>query len=336
MADIVLGIATSHGPLLTIPHELWDRRNEVDRHRNHSYRGASFTFDELANHRATEGLEEKSGLMARAQQRAACQEALAILADAYGEAKPDIAVVIGNDQAEIFDHSNIPAFLVYFGEIIENIPHSEAQKQRLPPGVVGSEPGYHATEIETFPGHPALGRHLIEALIDANFDVAASRRLPEIPNSHSSGIPHAYGFVFRQIFGNCVVPTVPIFLNATYPPNQPTTSRCYALGEALATAIRQWPSDTRVAIIASGGMSHFVVDEKLDRDFLGALQRGDAKSLLAIPATCFTSGTSELRNWIPLAGAMIHCGLQMNVVDYVACYRSVSGTGCGMGFAYWR
>ena len=336
MASIVLGIATSHGPLLTIPPEHWDRRNKADGTRKHLFRGRSFTFDELAAFRAPEGLERSIELPVRQERFAACQAALERLADAFEAAKPDAAVIIGNDQAEIFDDSNVPAFLVYFGETIDNIPHSEAQRKRLPPGVVGSERGYHGPQTEKFPGQPALGRHIIETLIECDFDVAASRRLPEIANSHSSGIPHAYGFVYRRIFGVNVVPTVPLFLNASYPPNQPTTARCLALGAALAEAIRAWRPDLKVAIIASGGMSHFVVDEEFDRRFLDATRRGDVESLLALPAHNFASGSSELRNWIPLVSAMSHCGLQMNLIDYVACYRSVAGTGCGMGFACWR
>ena len=45
------------------------------------------------------------------------------------------------------------------------------------------------------------------------------------------------------------------------------------------------------------------------------------------------SGNSEIRNWITVAGACEH--LNVNWQDYVPCYRSVAGTGCGMGFAVW-
>jgi 3-O-methylgallate 3,4-dioxygenase len=46
------------------------------------------------------------------------------------------------------------------------------------------------------------------------------------------------------------------------------------------------------------------------------------------------SGTSEIRNWIAAAGALE--GLETAWQDYVPCYRSPAGTGCGMGFAVWR
>ena len=112
--------------------------------------------------------------------------------------------------------------------------------------------------------------------------------------------------------------------------------RCFSLGSALADAIAAWDADLRVAIIGSGGMSHFVVDEELDRTFLDAMKRKDADALISIPPYNFRSGTSELKNWIPVAGAMKEMGLDMTVIDYQPLYRSAAGTGSGMAFAYWR
>ena len=151
-----------------------------------------------------------------------------------------------------------------------------------------------------------------------------------------SGLPHAYGFVYRRIMQENVVPAVPIFINTFYPPNQPSVRRCLALGEALAEATGSWKDDVRVAIIGSGGMSHFVVDEELDRGFLDAMKRKDVVALKAIPAYNFRSGTSELKNWIPVASAMEEVGLEMTSSEYQPLYRSQAGTGSGMAFAYWR
>ena len=79
------------------------------------------------------------------------------------------------------------------------------------------------------------------------------------------------------------MPAVPLFINTFYPPNQPSVRRCFALGNALVDAIASWDEDVRVAVIGSGGMSHFVVDEELDRGFLDAMKRKDADALMAIP-----------------------------------------------------
>jgi hypothetical protein len=337
MAKIVLGMAASHGPLLATPPEQWDQRVEADR-RNPAliYRDGTFRFDDLAKLRAKENLEEQIRLPVKQQRYDACQRAMAKMARVFAEVKPDVAVLVGNDQMEVFEDANIPAFMVCFSESVDNIPFTAEQKKRLAPGIEIAEPNHHGKAAETYPGHPRLGRHLIEKLIEREFDVAAGARLPQSATSNSSGLPHAYGFIYRRIIRENVVPAVPFFINTFYPPNQPSTRRCYALGEALADAIAAWDADLRVAVIGSGGMSHFVVDEELDRTFLDAMQRKDRAALLAIPAYNFRSGSSELKNWIPVAGAMRTVGLEMTLIDYQPLYRSAAGTGSGMASACWR
>ena len=59
------------------------------------------------------------------------------------------------------------------------------------------------------------------------------------------------------------------------------------------------------------------------------------RGLTGFPEARFNSGTSEIRNWIVVAGAMADSDLQMNLVDYVPCYRTEAGNGCAMGFAEW-
>jgi hypothetical protein len=130
-----------------------------------------------------------------------------------------------------------------------------------------------------------------------------------------------------------VVPIVPVLLNTYYPPNQPTPNRCYQLGRALRQAIQAWPEPRRVGVLGSGGLSHFVVDEALDRHVLDILAKRDADAVAALPLEQLDSGNSEIRNWIAAAGALE--GLSMRLVDYVPCYRSEAGTGCGMAFAVW-
>ena len=121
-------------------------------------------------------------------------------------------------------------------------------------------------------------------------------------------------------------------LNTYYPPNQPTPKRCYNLGQALCAAIESWDKDIRVGILASGGLSHFVVDEELDQQALAGMQAKSVEQLMALPREKINSGSSEIRNWIVVTGATEH--LDMDVVDYVPCYRSPAGTGCGDGVCH--
>jgi aromatic ring-opening dioxygenase catalytic subunit (LigB family) len=126
---------------------------------------------------------------------------------------------------------------------------------------------------------------------------------------------------------------VPVAVNAYFPPNQPSPARCHAVGRALRRAIESWDEDARVAVVASGGLSHFVVDEELDRGVLDALSSHDRDALAALPAWRLQSGSSEIRNWIVAAGVLE--GLDMATVDYIPLYRTVAGTGVGAAFVQW-
>jgi aromatic ring-opening dioxygenase LigB subunit len=125
-------------------------------------------------------------------------------------------------------------------------------------------------------------------------------------------------------------------VNTYYPPNQPPARRCFEFGRALGRALHAWPGGERIAVAASGGLTHFVVDEEMDARLLEAMASRDYERLVREPEIHFRSGTSEIKNWIVVAGILAETNLQMKVVDYAACYRTEAGTGSGMGFALWR
>jgi 3-O-methylgallate 3,4-dioxygenase len=189
---------------------------------------------------------------------------------------------------------------------------------------------YHvAGGTRAYPVAAPLALHLTGALMDAGFDISHAKRLTK---AHGEG--HAFGFVHQRLMEDeAVVPIVPVALNTYFPPNQPRPRRCYQLGKAIREAVRNGPAE-RVGILGSGGLSHFTVDEELDRHILDACGRGDGEALSSIPMQKLNSGSSEIRNWITVAGAAEH--LKTDWQDYVPCYRSAAGTGCGMGFAVWR
>lgn len=336
MARIVLGMATSHGPMLSTPWEQWAARVPFDKQvAAHDFQGGKYTFDELVSLRREEDLAEQITPERWRTRSQACEAALETQAAKFAEAAPDVAVIIGNDQQELFDFDNFPAFAVYWGKTIESGPRSAEQIANLPPGVAIAERGFAPPDDRVYPGHPELGRHIIEHLIEAEFDVASSNTLPR-GTGYVNGIPHAYGFIYRQIMKDKVIPNVPIVLNTFYPPNQPRAARCHRFGREIRAAIESWESDARVAVFASGGLSHFVIDEALDRTVIDALANHDFDALISIPENRYQAGTSEVKNWIPLAGIMADSGMSMTLVDYVPCYRSEAGTGNAMGFAYWQ
>jgi OH-DDVA oxygenase len=339
MAQIVLGMALSHTPQLHTPPDQWQLRIAADeKNPRHHFRGRVFSWPELLEHRREEGLERHLSLQAKAARRDRANAAVQRLAALYREVRPDVAVIVGNDQHELFVEDIMPAMTVYWGAEIPNVPARPDQAARMPAGIHLAEAGHAPPEPLVHPGHPALGRHLIEQAIAQGFDVAHSQWMREADQgiSFSTGVPHAFGFVYRNIMGDEVIPNVPVILNTFYPPNQPTARRCHAFGQALGRAIRDWPVDARVAVFASGGLSHFVIDEDFDRRFLDAVVQGDGPALCALDERLLQAGTSECKNWITAAGMLEGTGLRAEVLEQVACYRSAAGTGTGTGFVCWR
>lgn len=337
MAKIVLGMATSHGPLLSTPPEQWGERVKADRANPALwFRGTPYKYDALESLRVAEKLDQKSELAERQSRYARCRKALDALAATFEKVNPDVVVIVGNDQQEVFCDKNMPAFSIYWGESVTNRPPTEEQMAKMPPGSSLATFAHRPEKETNYPCAPDLGRHIIQKMMEKEFDVGTSKTLPSDGLEWSrDSLPHAFGFILRQIMKDRPVPHLPIMINTFYPPNQPTAQRCHRFGLALKQAIDSFPKDLRVAVIASGGLSHFVVDEDLDEKFLGFLAKGDVKGMTSMPETFLQSGTSEFKNWIPV-GAIAHdAGLSMDVVDYVPCYRSTAGTGNAMGFVRW-
>jgi 3-O-methylgallate 3,4-dioxygenase len=253
---------------------------------------------------------------------------LAKLRDAIGRIAPDIIVIIGDDQKEMLQEDNLPAFLVYWGKEIVNRPTTRVEPWDW---YTEARRRYYEPVAKAFPVASDMGEYLVGALMGANFDVAQSTRQPE---HVGEGEGHAFAFPREVLMPNKSVPVVPVCINAYYPPNQPSAQRCYDFGNALARAIKSWPKSARVAFVATGGLSHFCLDEEFDRNLIAAMQHKDQKAIASVPPAKLKSGSGEIRNWIALAGAMEALNLEWS--DYVPCYRSPAGTGTGIAFAIWQ
>jgi 3-O-methylgallate 3,4-dioxygenase len=322
--------------MLSVAPELWLERVKADRaNPAHFYQGKTFTYDELAALRKGENLASQCTPEVCRERHARCQKAIRKLGDIFEDLNPDLSVVVGNDQMEVFTNEHVPALAVFWGEFVEGMPRTPEFLAKLPPGIASAEADRTPTEYTRYPTIPGLGRHILERAVHDGFDPAQLTKLPT-GEIGSNAVPHAWGFVYRRIMRDKVVPNVPVFVNTFYPPNQPTVARCFSFGRTIARAIASWPSDRTVAVIASGGLTHWVLDEPFDRMVLEALKLGDIAKLANVPEEMWQAGTSEIKNWITVAGIMADTRMKMHVVDYVPCYRSEAGTGNAMGFAYWK
>jgi hypothetical protein len=330
MAEIVLGIGASHGPLLSTPPEQWDLRAKADReNKSHWFRGKTYDFESLLKERAP-GFAAEVTVDVRRERFAKCRSAMEKLGTKFNSVAPEAVVILGNDQREFFNPGLTPAITVYRGKEIRNVQHLHEDQ----PGLNIAEPGNSPTEGATYPGATALADHILDSLADENFDLAQSDDTPS--GAPRGGIPHAYGFLYHSILQDKTPPSVPIILNVHFPHNTPKLHRCLELGHALYRAIKSFKGFSRVGLMASGGLTHFVIDEDLDQTIMAAMKKGDEKALAALPENVFKVGTAEIKNWYPVIAAMNAAGLKYHQVDYVPCYRSEAGTGNAMCFAYWE
>jgi hypothetical protein len=331
MAQIVLGIGTSHTPMLLADDETLPRFLETDqkiKHRDKEGNPASYsTLLEKADPRMAEMTTPDQIIARQNKARAATRR----LTETLTKAKLDALLVMGDDQNESYKEDCRPAFAVYFGETIRNSneQHEEYSK-RFPEWYVKNRQAFFEdAKPRDYPVRADLALHLIESLMDAGFDLASSQRLPE-----GEGEGHAMAYFHRRVMdAEAPVPIVPIFLNTYFPPTQPRPARCYALGQAIRKATENFSSNLRVGVAASGGLSHFLVDEDFDRSILKACADKDADYLKSLPRNKLQAGSSEILNWVALAGALEH--LELNWFEYVPGYRTPAGTGTGLSFATW-
>lgn len=327
MARLVAGFGSSHSPMLAARVEDWTDGAFLPRDRARQFvdfNGVPCRYDDLLAN-APEDAASRIEPQVLRQRHANVQAAIVRLRDDIAAARLDALIVIGDDQEELFDHSNMPAIGVYYGETIANARATEAAGPLDRARMRFQETG---GTVE-YPCHAPLARHLINALQRDAFDLSAMARTAP---GKSEG--HAVSYVHRFLMGPVPVPVVPIFLNAYYPPNQPAPARCLALGEAVRRAIDSFAPGLRVGVIASGGLSHFVVDEAFDHAVIDAFKRHDTEFFRAAPLHKLMSGSSEIRNWICLAGAV--AALDLDWVSYTPGYRTPALTGTGLCFASFR
>ncbi len=298
MAELIGWLAMSHGPQLMVPPERWDLL--------HNRQGEALPVrPELT----AETLADKVAKWQR------CREAIEQLRRKLAAWAPDVLVVVADDQHENIQDDANPPFTVYVGQDFEasvSLSYFKEPKSA------------NRTAYKT---DPALAQRLLEQLMETGFDPAYSKLL-----RYDGGLGHAFARVLKFLTPDAGLPVVPIMVNTYYPP-APSANRCLAFGQALASAIRRLPGNSKIAVIGSGGLSHTIIDEALDHGVITAIKANDLGFLGALPAAQLTAGTSEIRNWIVTAAA---ANRPATVVDYVPCYRIPTGVGCGMGFAYWE
>jgi len=329
MARIVLGLAASHTPMLTLEGKRWNERAAEDL-KNGSLNlsdGRFVSYEELAQENGAPygaiATEEKF-----LEIEAASQKALDHMADRLETTAPDSVIIVGDDQAELFSLANMPAISIFYGS--EILTHERHLTPQTPNWMEPVMKGYAMDKVHSFAGAPDLAFELVRGLIDNDVDVGAAAK---VEDPYKAGFGHAYGFIIERLFRGRSIPVVPVLLNTYYPPNAPTARRAYQVGQKIGRLLAESNSVGKVAVIASGGLSHFVVDEKLDRKVLNAIRNKDVRVLTSLKRGELNSGSSEILNWVMVAGICEQ--LTSDWSEYYPGYRTPAGTGTGMGFATW-
>jgi Catalytic LigB subunit of aromatic ring-opening dioxygenase len=329
MAKLVAAFGSSHSIMLASQREDWQHGFRVADVRNpHYYDKAGNKTDYASLLKvAPTGAEELVSIERMGERFDQVDAAMNTLRDRIAAAKLDVLLVVGDDQNELFSTTNLPAFAIYYGKTIRN-----AKRVVKPDDTWYTKARMARQELSVDRDYPVdgeLAKWLIRALSDRDFDITAMDGLNE---GQFEG--HAFSFIHKRYLQATALPIIPIIVNTFDPPNQPTPKRCLQLGIALRELITQYPKDIRVGVLASGGLSHFVVDEHLDGGILAALKNKDFAWLAALDPKQLQAGSSEIRNWIVVSE--VARSLELEWTHYTPGYRSPALTGTGLAFAAWK
>jgi hypothetical protein len=286
MGQVVGGLASSHAYTFVEPAE-WDERRQFTR-QNYARR---YGFEPPERPEvATEAPDANEHRYDR------IRDGLKGLRAKLEALKPDALVLIGDDQDENYREDNLPQFAIYLGD-----------------SVVSSRRG--STEGTRYRCDSALATSILEGAVEAGFDLASSKTFPG-----DALISHAHNDILRFMDPEARIPIVPVFVNAIHVP-APTPRRCYDFGRALQTIVEAQPDAKRVAMYASGGLSHYTagfpwphyegpatlgyIATDFDRRAVDLMAEGRGAELAKLSSRdILDSGNIEMRAWIVLMGAI--------------------------------
>lgn len=207
------------------------------------------------------------------------------LAASLKAARPDVIVTIATDHFLTFDYANLPVFAVGTGDAF--------------PGH-----GEFGVPKRDYRGVAGLGEAVHRGLVDAGFDAASVREMP---------LDHSFSCPLQLLMPDNDIPVLPVYVNCTIEP-LPSLARCAAFGVALGDAVREQTVAQRVAIIGTGGLSHWVgmpqtgqINTRWDRRFLDLFVAGKFDEIASWRSEDVSedsgNGAAEIRNWLMAATA---------------------------------
>jgi len=228
--------------------------------------------------------------------------------------RPDVLIVVSPDHWVNFFLDNLPAICIGVGETHKGPP----------------EPWLKHLPYRTIAGHPDFALHLARTALDEGFEPSLSHQLE---------LDHGCVIPLWKMGIDPLPPLVPIIVNAIEPP-LPSLRRCLAWGDLVRSAIERYSGGLRVAILATGGVSHSIgehdmgrIDEAFDRECFEQFRCADREGLLGFleqRLDAAGNGAAEMRNWLVAHGAAQGKGFELLGYDPAAEWY------VGCGFAAWN
>jgi hypothetical protein len=228
------------------------------------------------------------------------------------EAHPDVLITFADDHFDRCFYDNLPAFLVGVGD------------EAVGPAVAGFD-----LPSVRIPIASELARYIVREGLEGGVDFAFSEEL---------ALDHAEIAPMMHLTPRWDIPIIPIVVNAFAPP-MPSPKRCFDVGAFVGRCIERWPANTRVAVLGTGGLSHWVgppqtgrINEEFDRWFMDCLVKRDTAEATGRYAryeeleAVAGNGGHEIRDWLAVAGAMPPM-LRPEVLAYKPLKRWSTGTG---------
>jgi aromatic ring-opening dioxygenase catalytic subunit (LigB family) len=313
MGKLIAGMASSHAATLEDPTHWHD-------HRAHNRGIYAKRYGVMPPEQPQIARETPEDLQTR---YAHIREGLDALKKRLEALRPDALIVIGDDQNENFSEANLPQIAIFVGDGFL----ARARNSRLEP--------------LSYRSHPVLGEAILAECVDAGIDMASMRKFPD-----NTLLAHAFGPILRTIDPEARLPVIPIFVNAIHVP-APSPQRCYFYGQTIGRAIEKCASVDRVAIYASGGMSHFTagypwrhyhgsythggISEDFDRRLMAQMRAGEGHRFAELTNDeIIGNGEIEFRSWITMLGAV--GDVRPEFLTYEPFYSAIMGTAVG----YWN
>jgi hypothetical protein len=316
MAKIIAGLASSHAFALIDPAD-WDARRE------RNLLGYKQRYGVVPP--AHPKIAEENGEI-RLRKHQSVRSGLDFLRNAVKRSRPDAIILVGDDQNENFVDSNMPQIAIYLGDqVITTDRGKSGQRERGP----------------SYRCHSRLSSELLHGLVERDFDVASCATFPR-----DELLAHAHGPIMNRIDPEAEIPFILLFVNAIHVPAI-SPGRCYRLGQAIRDILDHNGAEDRVAIYASGGLSHFTsgypwphytgpfgygsISEDFDRELMAVMARGEGEKLACLTSDdLLANGDIEFRSWMVLLGAIGNVPTKVNVYEPI--YSAIGG----MGVAYWE